>query len=120
MENVAYLEIQDFNADGSLKPHVCQGKPVIIMGQGNFCKYCQLAKPDLQKLANSSAQIVVSTIVSDGDQSEKEASKFFKIWDSNHPGIPAYFGFSSNGKLQGIHKGGRDTESLNKFCSSLS
>ena len=119
MENVAYLEIQDFNSDGSLKPYVGQGKPVLLMGQGNFCGHCQKAKPALQQLANSQNQFVVATILSDGDKSEKEASKFFKVWDNQHRGIPAYFGFSSNGKFNTTHQTGRDLESLKKFASSL-
>ena len=53
MNKVWYLEVQDFDAHGNLKPHVGGGKPVILMAQGNFCGYCQKAKPEFQKLANN-------------------------------------------------------------------
>jgi len=107
MENVAYLEIQDFNSDGSIKPYVGKGKPILLMGQGNFCPHCRTAKPALQQFANSQNQVVVATILSDGDKSEKEASKFFKVWNPQHRGIPAYFGFSSDGKFKKNHQTGR-------------
>ena len=37
MEKVAYLEIDDFKKDGSLKPYVNQGFPSVVMVQGGFC-----------------------------------------------------------------------------------
>lgn len=119
MENVAYLEIQDFNSDGSLKSYVGNGKPVLLMGQGNYCGYCKMAKPALQQFANSQNQVVVATILCDGDQPEKEASEFFKVWNPQHRGIPSYFGFSSNGKFKANHGVGRDVKSLENFSSTL-
>ena len=97
MENVAYLEVDDINSDGSLKPHVGNGKPVVLMGGAGYCGYCTKAKPALQRLAQSYPDIVVATIVSDGSAKEKAAGEFFPKWDSGYRGIPAYFGFSADG-----------------------
>lgn len=119
MENVAYIEVDDINSDGSLQSYVGNGKSVVLMAQGNFCGYCQQAKPAFQKFAQTTPNIVAATIVTDGDQSEKEASKFIKMWDPNHKGVPAYFGFSSNGQLKTLHTGGRDVDSLKSFATSL-
>jgi thiol-disulfide isomerase/thioredoxin len=115
---VAYLESSDINPDGSLKPHVTKGKPVIVMVQGNFCGYCTMAKPAYAQLAKALNNCVVATIQSDGSPSERQASKLVsQLYDSK--GVPAYLGFNSNGKLASVHSGGRDVQSLQQFASSL-
>jgi thiol-disulfide isomerase/thioredoxin len=119
MENVAYLEVEDFDSNGNLKPHVGNGKPVVLMGKANFCGYCTKAEPAFAQFAKSHPNIVAATIISDGEASEKAAGKFFKKWDSAHRGVPAYFGFSSNGKYKGVHGGGRDVAALKTFSASL-
>ena len=119
MEYVAYLEIQDFDSNGNLKPYVNNGKPTVIMGQGSFCGYCTKAKPAFEQLAKLDDNIVAATILTDGKQSEKAASKFLRVWDPEHRGVPAYFGFSSDGRFKSIHRGGRDLSSLQGFVSSL-
>jgi thiol-disulfide isomerase/thioredoxin len=120
MENVAYLEIQDINSDGSLKPHVGNGKPVIIMGIGNFCGYCTKAKPAFEQFAKSQNKVVAAVIVSDGEEAEKQAGKFFRTWDPKHRGVPSYFGFSSNGQFKALHDSGRGITDLQKFAATLS
>ena len=119
MKNVFYLEEDDINDDGSLKKHVGNGDPVIIMAQGNFCPHCTTAKPAYQKLSTENCKAVPCTILIDGEQSEKAASKFLKMWDSNHRGVPAYFGFDKDGKCKGVHNGGRDTKCLLDFANNL-
>ena len=119
MENINYLEIQDFNSDGSLKPYVGKGKPVVIMAQGNFCGYCQTAKPAFVEFAKTCKTAVACSIEIDGEQSEKEAAKFLGKWDNNYQGVPYYFGFDSSGKYVKSHTSGRSTQSLLHFSSSL-
>ena len=118
MENVGYLEIEDFTPDGNLKSYVCSGRPVVIMGQGNFCGYCKQAKPSFAEFAKN-GHVGACTIVSDGGESEKPCAKFFRKWDPSHRGVPAYFGFNKHGKFVKIHTGGRDTKSLIEFSQTL-
>ena len=66
MENVAYLEIDDFDSDGNLKQYVCRGKNVVIMGQATFCGYCKQAGPAFEKFAKSHPNVVAATIVGCG------------------------------------------------------
>ena len=118
MENIAYLEVDDFNPDGSIKSYVNNGKPIVLMVQANFCGYCKQASPALAQFAKESPDILVATIVTDGEQSEKQAARFVKIWDADHKGVPAYFGFSPNGKFMIQHRGGRDVGSIKNFTES--
>lgn len=120
MENVYYLESEDFDSEGNLKPYVGGGKIVVIMGQANFCGYCKQAAPAFETFAKSYPNVVAAAIVSDGEESEKAAGKLFKKWDAKHRGVPSYFGFDSNGKYKGVHGGGRDVTSLKKFADTLS
>jgi len=115
---VPYLEGSDINPDSSLKPNVCQGKPVIMMVQGNFCGYCTQAKPAFQQLAQSTPSVVAVTIQTDGDASDKKASEMIANVNKS-PGVPAFLGFNSQGKFIGAHSGGRDLASLQAFASSL-
>lgn len=117
MENVAYLEENDISQSG-LKSHVCQGKPVLLLIQGNFCGYCTKAKPAFEQLAKSTNGIVCATIVIDGSPSEKKAATLVGKWQTS-PGVPAYLGFNSQGQFVKAHQGGRDVASLKNFASSL-
>lgn len=119
MKNVFYLEVSDINKNGSLKSYVGNGDPVIIMAQANFCHFCTEAKPAFQQLSKEHCKAVPCTILIDGEQSEKAASKFLQMWDNNHRGVPAYFGFDKNGKFKKVHSGGRDVNSLLEFANSL-
>ena len=120
MENVPYLEIDDFDSNGNLKPYVCRGKNVVIMGQATFCGYCKQACPAFEKFAKSQSNVVAATIVSDWEESEKAAGKLFKKLDAKHLGVPSYFGFDSKGKYKGVHRGGIDVKSLKNFANTLS
>lgn len=112
--NIPYLEEQDINEDGSLKSHVTKKKPTLVMVQGNFCGYCTQAKPDFQKLANN-PYFSVATVMIDGSESEKRASS--KLPKTQ--GVPAYIGFTSDGKNGIIHNGNRDAQSLIDFMKSF-
>lgn len=119
MENVGYLEIDDFTPDGNLKPYVGNGKPVVIMAQGNFCGYCKQASPAYAKFAKSNPNVMACSILIDGESSEKDTAKFCKKWDLNHKGVPAYFGFDKMGKFKKVHNGGRDDVAIIEFANSL-
>jgi thiol-disulfide isomerase/thioredoxin len=119
MEKVAYIEVHDINPDGSLKPYVNNGKKVIIMCQGHFCDYCQDAKPAFEQCANELNDLVMATIVTDGDKSEQKASKFIKKWDPTHRGVPAYMGFGTDGKFKKVHNGGRSISDIKKFSKTF-
>lgn len=119
MENVAYIEVDDINPDGTLKPYVTNGKPVIMMCQGLFCGYCTKAKPAFEKIAKTNPTFVFASILTDGEESEKAAAKFIKVWNEDHRGVPDYLGFDKNGKFKKVHSGGRDEKSLMDFATSL-
>ena len=115
---VAYIEDSDLNPDASLKPHVNNGKPTVMMMQGNFCRYCTNAKPDFQKLAQSMPDIAVVTVQTDGGPSDKKASQILSAVNKS-PGVPAFLGFNKDGKFVKAHNGSRDLSSLQQFAKSL-
>lgn len=119
LQNIYYLEIQDFNSDGSLKSYVNNGKPALLMAQGDYCGYCKQAKPAIQKFANENKNITVCTLLIDGSKSEQEAAKFLKHWDPSYIGVPTFVGFNSNGKFNSIHSLGRDVRAHIQYCSTL-
>lgn len=116
--NIPYLEQQDVNPDGSLKDYVSQGKPVVVMVQGNFCGYCTQAKPAFQEFAKSTPNCMAVTIQSDGGPSDKGASQNLSSVNKSQ-GVPAFLGFNKQGKFVALHNGGRDLASLKKFASGL-
>lgn len=115
---VLYLEDSDINPDASLKSHVNNGKPVVMMVQGNFCPHCTTAKPAFQKLAQSMPNIAVVTVQIDGGTSDKKAAQMLSAVNKS-PGVPAFLGFDKQGKFVKVHSGGRDFESLRQFAASL-
>lgn len=119
MENVIYLEIEDFEKNGNLKPYVNNGNPVVIMAQGNFCGYCTKAKPAFQQFANEQNQVIACSIEIDGEPPEREAAKLLKKWDDKYMGVPFYLGFNKLGEYVKTHTGNRDLKSLLDFASSL-
>jgi thiol-disulfide isomerase/thioredoxin len=120
MKPVLYLENSDINPDGTLKKYVGNGKPVIIMAKASYCRYCIIAEPSFQKFSDSQNKVVAAVIKIDGEESEKKASTFLKLWDNRYSGIPSYFMFSSDGTFKGVHKAGRSTEDLLKASTTLS
>ena len=119
MNNVPYLEISDFNSDGTLRDLVGNGKCVVIMVQANYCGHCTVAKPEYEKVAKSTNKVIFATICIDGTEDEQKASKFLQEWDKSYRGVPSYFGFDKNGRFKKVHNNGRDAKSLEKFGFSL-
>jgi len=115
MENLPYLEGEDFNPDMSLKPHINQGNSCVIMLQSLGCGHCTHAKPAFMDFAKE-ANIMVATIQID---TEPELSKKLNQVDKSFQGIPTYWGFGKNGKYVKTHTGGRDKASLHTFANSL-
>ena len=115
---IPYLEETDVNSDGSLKAHVCKGKPVVVMVQGNFCGYCTSAKPDFQRFAQTAQNVSSVTVQIDGGPMDKRANKKLSLVNTS-PGVPAFLGFDSQGNFVKIHQGNRDIASLQGFASSL-
>ena len=118
MVGVPYLEDSDINPDASLKSHVNNGRAVVMMVQGNFCPHCNNAKPAFQQLAQSMPNIAVVTVQTDGGPSDKKAAQMLSAVNKS-PGVPAFLGFSREGKFVKTHSGNRDLESLKQFASSL-
>jgi hypothetical protein len=115
MPNVKYLEITDITPDWKLKPYVNDGKPAIVMVQGNFCGWCTKAKPDYARFQNNS-KVAVCAIQSDGAESERELYKGLRNWDPEFSGgVPCYYLFNPDGSYNGKYSGGRDEQSLRTF-----
>jgi len=112
--NIPYLEASDVMPNGNLQPSVTQGKPTILMIQGNFCHFCSDSKPAFQQLANTTPNITCVTIQTDGSPSETQASRIFPM-----NGVPCYYGFSASGKNLGMYTGGRDLASLKSYVATL-
>lgn len=112
MKNVLYLEAMDINADGSLKSYVTNGKPAIVMVQGNFCGFCTKAKPDFEKFVGATRQGF--TLQTDGSPEEQAARPLISSWGANQ-GVPAYVLFSGDGKVVSTVAGAKDAQSLMKM-----
>lgn len=115
---IPYLEGNNIAADGSLDPSVTQGKPVVVMVQGNFCPHCTVAKPMFQEFARLTPSVQAATVQTDGGPTDREAAKNLSKVNTS-PGVPAFLGFNKDGKFVAIHSGGRDVSSLQKFAQSL-
>lgn len=117
---VIYLDINDFKQNVLVSKNE---KPVtgnwVCMVQGSFCGYCTQAKPaflEAKKMLGDS--VVFCTIQIDGDEAEKALGKNLKkLTGRDMQGVPAFILFK-NGKVAGIHKGGRDAKSLARFAQS--
>lgn len=118
---IPYLETGDVNNDGSLNQNIVDtitnGKPVLVMVQGNFCGYCTKSKPDFQQLANNS-EFAVLTIQIDGDQGDQGANKAISSVNTAK-GVPSYMVYNKDGKFVRMHDGGRDSKSLMQAMKSM-
>ena len=117
MPGIPYLELSDFNSDLSLKESVHQNKPVVVMCQGVFCGYCNMAKPAFMEFAKIvNGKVTACTIQID---SEKELGAKLPLLDKNFQGVPIYLGFNSKGKYVKTHDKQRDVQSLLAFAQEL-
>lgn len=114
--NIPYLEGKDLNPDGSLKPHVGKGKPVVMMVQGDFCPHCTTAKPAFQDFAKLAQNVVAVTVQTDGGEGDRQAGQ---LLSKHTAGVPTFLGFDSQGKFIKAHQGDRDAKSLQNFAMSL-
>lgn len=115
LKPIVYLEESDLNSNGTLK----NGKPTLIMIQGNFCGFCNKAKPDYQKVGNKMhGKCTIATIQIDGESPDQGAIKLLEKKLQNYKGVPHYCGFNKQGKLVN-HEGGRDAASIEKFAKTL-
>lgn len=115
--DIPYLEGSDILPDGSLKPSVGKGRPVVVMLQGNFCGYCTQAKPVFQAIAKNPI-FAVATVQTDGGEGDRSAAAILGKFNSSG-GVPAFLGFDKTGKFKVQHQGNRDPESLIQFGKSL-
>jgi thiol-disulfide isomerase/thioredoxin len=119
MENIAYLENEDVNPDGSLKPYVTSGKPCIVMVTAGYCGYCKQAAPEYMKFSAENPNIMVCAVSLDGDDGEKQASKSITSKCKEFRGVPTFIGFNSKGQMVKVHDGARTASSLAQFSSTL-
>jgi thiol-disulfide isomerase/thioredoxin len=118
MVGVPYLEDSDINPDASLKAHVNNGKPVVMMIYGLFCPHCKKAMPAYEQLANSLPNVTVVAVQTDGGPNDKKAAQMLSAVNKS-PGVPTFLGFNKEGKFVKTHNGGRDLEALKQFAQSL-
>lgn len=120
LKNIPYLEDEDLTDDGSIVAGAMiklKNRPVLVMIQGNFCGWCTVAKPELQKLANE-VGFACATIQIDGTESEKKAAaKANKAFPS--PGVPTFLVYDRNGKFVKAHDGERKADALKATMSSI-
>jgi hypothetical protein len=122
LRNVIYLESEDVNEDGSLKPHVvelCAGRPCLVMLQGNFCHFCTNVKPMFQALNDMHKnEVLCMTCQIDGVQTEQACGK--KLMQFNQSGgVPAFLGYDTAGKFKTLFQGNRTKDNLVAFARSL-
>jgi thiol-disulfide isomerase/thioredoxin len=116
--DIPYLEASDVTPNGDLS-HT-NGKPSIVMLQGNYCPHCTTAKPTFQLLPQETQNLVnVYTVQIDGDSESDRKAGSVLMNKHGINGIPAFAGFSKDGKFKAVHNGGRDLSSLKTFATSL-
>ena len=115
---VAYLEIQDFDADGNLMLSHFEGMPVMVMIQAGWCGACTQAKPEFQRYANMNIA-GAATIQNDGErESERQlAAIVSRIYPEKMIGFPSYMLITGDGKRI-AYNGPRDAESIKNFVVS--
>lgn len=118
MVGVPYLEVQDVNEDGSLKPHVGGGLPVIVLLQGVFCPHCTTAKGPFKQFAVQSTNVRAVTAQTDGSPPEKSAARLLSKYNSGG-GVPAYLAFDRDGKFVRAIVGAKPVEALQAFAQGL-
>lgn len=117
MIGVPYLEVNDINPDASLKQHVTQNRPTVVLVYGGFCGYCRAMMPDFQNLCRRNRCRAVAVKI-DGDEGDKAVAEILKTVNTS-PGVPAILGFNGSGKFVKIHDGQRNVEAMEAFASSL-
>lgn len=120
--NIPYLEkSHDLNEDGSLKSHVTNGKPAVVLVFGNFCGFCTRIKPDFQDAANTMRNNGVQFCVAQLDLKEEPdtihaANHIMNV--SQNRGVPLVIGYKSSGEPV-KYNGDRTKTSFLNFAKSL-
>lgn len=115
LEDVAYLEDGDISSDGKLRVSD-NGKPVVIMLQGDFCGYCKTFKGDYQDAAKKlKGKANMATIVID---KEKKLGKELNNYIPGFKGVPTVVVFKG-GKYWKTYTGPRKSADLVEFVNNL-
>ena len=123
--NIAYLELSDFDNDGNLvNPQIPKNIPVIIMLQASWCGHCVHVKPAFQEMADdpkNKGKIFAATIQGDEPKQKDIAQKFLKGAFKSIPevqGFPTFIGYK-NGRFVKFCEGKRSKENWEQFCAGL-
>jgi len=118
MNNVAYLEVDDFDFDGivKLKIPVPENLPVVVMVQASWCPHCVRAKPAFQRFAQDFKEVVFcATIEVDGEKpGERALADRLNEIKPDFVGFPDYLLYVG-GKRVAKEIKGRDVPSLVEF-----
>lgn len=114
---VAYLENQDFNANGNLvAPGIPQNIPVVIMVWASWCPHCVNSQEMFQSFANQNKdRIFCACIQSDGvKETEKELGKRIKSLKPTFRGFPDFLLYQNGNRIE-AECNERSIEGLTKF-----
>ncbi len=115
MEDVIYLEGQDFTPDGRV---VSDGRPSIIMLYADYCGHCKSAKPQFQQIAGMAPNLRACAIHgADGDASDKAAEAAMRGILPAFKGYPTFILMDGNGKFVTTYEGERTAPAIIDFCS---
>ena len=100
--NTWYLEDKDFS-NGSLKKHVCQGNPVLVLLYSSNCGHCVRMHPEYQRLADTTQGngIVVAAI--DAASTIPSTSNVLQLAPfRQNTGVPTFYLYNSDGSFGGV------------------
>lgn len=124
LQNVYFLENQDFDANGNLVGFAKLGKPTkpcLVLVYASWCGHCKTFKPEFQKFANRiksmGEPLYVCAIQADGKRTPEEMELSKKIKQL----IPGFMGFPDcclyvDGKVSKKFQDQRTEAALMKFC----
>lgn len=119
LNNVVYLENEDFAPDGKFRHRL--GKDVVVLIWASWCGYCKSIKPTYQQFANSNIKdkVVVACIQADGNtDGEKELGKRIRTMIPGFQGFPTIVLIDKNtGKIKKMYNGDRSLQSIQQFAS---
>lgn len=115
MVGVPYLEEQDINDDGTLKPNVTNNKNTLLLLFAPWCPHCTATMPEYEKLVKENPQYSIVCLDSQADK--KAAMKISRF--NQRGGVPCFLGFSPNGRFIKTHEGQRSRDALKNFVSTL-
>lgn len=117
---VAYLTIEDFDAQGNLvNPNIPKNVPVVVMLQAGFCPHCHAAIPAYQQFADKhQGAVFCATVQADGKEpGEKEVGEILSKVKPGFRGFPDYVLYMGGRPTQKQIKG-RNVQHLEQFVSS--